>query len=37
MSTRLVVTLGAPVLLFAGNAYFVIQEDFQVKSAEELK
>ena len=37
MSTRLVVTLGALILLLAGNAYFVIQEDFQVKSAEELK
>ena len=37
MSTRLIVSLGAMILLLAGNAYFVLQEDFEVKSAEELK
>jgi len=31
------VSLGAMILLLAGNAYFVVQEDFEVKSAEELK
>lgn len=37
MTTRFFVSLGALVLLLAGNVFLMSQEGFEVKSAEELK